>query len=377
MITRRAFVVSTASGAATAAMGWKPAIDRAQISSATGNVPAYSIIPVVGDGKFIWTKPPENETGYLEPRPYEVEIGIDVEGVGGDTPFMATTPSPIEHPEQRIDEVQVETAGNCEAKLRKLRGAVGQLFVRGRLAQGQRARAVARYRMTLFKQYHGYNRDQFPAEQETPKKIRDAALQNSPGIETRAPSVRKLASRLSGGAKHPWDKAQRFAQWVQENIRPQIGAYTNVVSALKNRIGDCEEMAAVLVALCRSVGIPARLVWVPNHNWAEIYLVDHYEAGHWIPVHTSCYSWFGWTGAHELVLQKGDRITVPELHGQQRLLSDWARYTGRKPNLRYIGNLKPLPPSEGADPGPGARSKNKLGDWRRVGDHELDRYLRR
>ena len=27
----------------------------------------------------------------------------------------------------------------------------------------------------------------------------------------------------------------------------------------------------MLVALCRAGGIPARLVWVPNHNWAEFY----------------------------------------------------------------------------------------------------------
>ena len=66
-------------------------------------------------------------------------------------------------------------------------------------------------------------------------------------------------------------------------------------TALKERRGDCEEMAGIFVALCRHCDIPARLVWVPNHNWAEFYLTDDQGEGHWIPAHTACYHWFGWT----------------------------------------------------------------------------------
>lgn len=31
--------------------------------------PVFGVVPVVGDAKWIWTKPPHGETGYLEPRP--------------------------------------------------------------------------------------------------------------------------------------------------------------------------------------------------------------------------------------------------------------------------------------------------------------------
>ena len=44
----------------------------------------------------------------------------------------------------------------------------------------------------------------------------------------------------------------------------------------------CEERAAVFIAFCRAVGIPARLVWVPSHNWAEFFLVDNDGKGQWI-----------------------------------------------------------------------------------------------
>ncbi len=164
---------------------------------------------------------------------------------------------------------------------------------------------------------------------------------------------------------------------MPKNIKPQIGTYTSVSTALETLRGDCEEMAGVFVALCRAVGIPARLVWIPNHTWAEFFLVDADKHGHWIPAHTACYSWFGWNGVHELVLQKGDRVQVPERHRQLRLLEDWTRYSGRRPQIRYTAELKPLPDSPDGDPGPGARRKDEKGEWKVVGDHTFNKYVRR
>jgi Transglutaminase-like superfamily len=347
------------------------------LDSASRRSPAFSVIPVVGDGRWVWTKPPEGATGYLEPRPYSLSVGIELEGTGEATEIRATTPVPVAHPEQKIDQFEIETDG-CEAVVRELVPGIAQLFLSaGQIAKGEIARAVAHYKLTLFKQYQAYQRDQFPARQKPPVEIRKAYLQDSPGIQTSAPAVRTLAKELSAGVTHPWDMAQTFVGWISKNIRPQIGPYTSVIAALENRKGDCEEMAAVFVALCRQVGVPARLVWVPNHNWAEFYLVDEKEVGHWIPAHTAGYSWFGWTGAHELVLQKGDRALVPEQHKRIRLLEDWSQWAGAKPRSRFSADLKPLPPAEGADPGPGHRIKDSRGEWQVVGDHTLDHYLRR
>jgi hypothetical protein len=132
----------------------------------------------------------------------------------------------------------------------------------------------------------------------------------------------------------------------------------------------------VFVALCRASGIPARLVWVPNHNWAEFYLVDHAGEGHWIPSHTSAYSWFGWTGAHEMVLQKGDNVAVPEKSKAQRLLADWLQWSGSQPKVHFLASIKPVAASLADDAGPGARSKDAKGEWVLDGTHALDAYLR-
>ncbi len=353
--------------------------------------PAWSVIPVVGDGKWIWTKPPEGQTGYLEPRPFSLKVGIELEGLGGATNVMATTPVPIACPEQKIDQERVEVQG-CEAKIVELAPTARELLlVAPPMVKGQRVAAYAHLKLTLYKQYHGYSIEQFPAEQKTPADVAKQYLGNSPGIETRNREIRDLQEQIAQEIKHPWDKARAFASWIPRNIRPKMGSYLGPVKALEMKLGDCEDMSALFVALCRAADIPARLVWVPNHNWSEFYLTDQQGQGHWVPAHTACYFWWGWTGVHELVIQKGDRIWVPERRKHYRLQEDWLQWMGRKPRARYVAELTPEAPKPAApgdagtapaafapgDPGPGARRKVESGEWQLVGNHALDKVARR
>lgn len=339
--------------------------------------PAFSVIPVVGDGKFIWTKPPEGQTGYLDPRPYLVNVGIELSGEGNGAQIKATTPLPVDCPEQKLEGGEVQTQG-CEAQVRDLGDGARQLSLYApQIAKGQTISAKVTYKATLRKQYLNYQRDQFPQEQTVPADVRKQ-LGESPGIQSRAKEVHDLLDSLKGDLKHPWDLAQKFAAWIPRNMQPLIGPYMGVIKALEKRQGDCAEMSAVFVALCRAAGIPARLVWVPNHNWSEIYLTDKDGKGHWIPVHTACYFWFGWTGAHELVIQKGDRLRVPDRGNRLfRLQEDWMQWGGHRPAVRYLAELTPQAAKPGEDPGPGARQKIKTGEWKLVGNHPLDRYMRR
>jgi hypothetical protein len=77
------------------------------------------------------------------------------------------------------------------------------------------------------------------------------------------------------------------------------------------------------------------------------------------------------------VLQKGDRIHVPEKQKTYRLLEDWMQWGGRKPEVRYLAAVKPLATEPGADPGPGARRKDATGEWKLIGQHPLDKAMRR
>lgn len=335
-----------------------------------------AIVPVVGDGKWIWTEPPEGETGYLEPRPYDLKIGIQLQGTGPAGQIRATTATPLNGDGQTVQSFQVHRRG-CAAQVRALTRNAGQLMLAAnQIARGQIISAVAHYRLTLRKDYRGFQKDQFPAEQDFPKAFRKRYLYDSPGIQTRFKLVKQTAAEVGQQYAHPWDRTVAFYKWVWNNIKAKVQPYTSVIAALKKRVGDCEERAATFVAFCRCSGIPARLVWVPNHNWAEFYLRDREGKGHWIPAHTSCYTWFGWTGAHELVLQKGDSVHVPEKRKPQRLLADWMQWQGARPEVRYLAELTPLPTESESDAGPGARRKDERGAWNRVGKHPLDPYGR-
>ncbi len=342
-----------------------------------GPTPSYSIIPVVGDGKWIWTEPPQEKRGYLEPRSFSLRLGIEMEGTGPATQIKATTTAPIEYPEQRIEDLDIKTQG-CQAEVATVgNGAAVLGLVAPAINVGQRISAYADYQLILYKRYDGFDAEMFPTEQAEPPREISEYLGISPGIETMDRSVRQLCDQLCAGKEHPWERAEAFKDWVWENIEPQMQRYTSVKVALKKRIGDCEERSAIFVALARAAGIPARLVWVPNHNWTEFYLTDKEGKGHWIPAHTSAYSWFGWTGAHEVVLQKGDRHEVPYRRGKFRLIPDWASWSGSKPKIRWMAELRPEAKGELDDAGPGARSKDEVGDWKVVGDHPLDKYMRR
>lgn len=349
----------------------------ATVEEASFASPTFSVIPVVGDGKWIWNKPPDGQTGYLEPRQFDLSIGIELHGQGNATQLKATTPVPSQCPEQKIDSEKVETK-DCEAEVRDVAPYARQLVLAaGEIVAGQVISAVVHFKLTLFKQYLDYERDQFPQKQTIPSDVRHDYLGDSPGIQTRTPQVQKLLAKLKSSQDHPWDLARKIADWIRHNVRPQIQPFSGVTAALDNLRGDCAEMSAIFVALCRAAEIPARLVWVPNHNWAEFCLVDDKGKEQWIPAHTACYFWFGWTGVHELVIQKGDRIRVPEKLVNYRLLEDWMQWKGRRPEVKYTAELTPLPAETGGDPGPGARRKVASGEWQPIGKYAGDRYVRR
>ena len=83
--------------------------------------------------------------------------------------------------------------------------------------------------------------------------------------------VKEVVRTTTTDETHAWDAAKIFHEWVFDNIEGVPGKYTSVEEAIKKRSGDCEERAAVFIALCRSAGIPARLVWVPGHNWGRVW----------------------------------------------------------------------------------------------------------
>lgn len=105
--------------------------------------------------------------------------------------------------------------------------------------------------------------------------------------------IRKLAKDIVGKETNFFKQAKKLFDWILENISYKYPPETRgVIPALQNKCGDCGEFNHIFIALCRSLGIPARSVlgmWaIPKikqgyHAWAEFYFGD---VG-WIPVDSS------------------------------------------------------------------------------------------
>ena len=101
--------------------------------------------------------------------------------------------------------------------------------------------------------------------------------------------LKNKAQELTDGAVDSWDAAKRLSLWVAENIEYAIPGGGLPRRVYDTRAGECGGHSLLLASFCRSVGIPARVVWgcmyvsggrFGQHAWNEIYMGD---AG-WVPV---------------------------------------------------------------------------------------------
>lgn len=153
-------------------------------------------------------------------------------------------------------------------------------------------------------------------------------LQATPQANADAPEIRKLAREVAGDAKGTYQAARRLSDHVYRTLEKAYGAShdraTDVLTAGK---GDCTEHSILLLALARSLGIPARglhglvfarygdggpaLYW---HAWVEVR-----SAGEWIPMDPT----FGEpvADATHVALGEGTQVDTVGLLGALKVLA--------------------------------------------------------
>jgi transglutaminase-like putative cysteine protease len=142
-------------------------------------------------------------------------------------------------------------------------------------------------------------------------------------------------------ALNTWQRVEKIYDHVQKSIEYVEGNDQNAVQTLDRKKGDCHDVSALFVALCRADKIPARMVWVHEHQYAEFCLQDAKGELHWFPVESSGMRAFGEMPLARVIMQKGDNFRIPERPGEAfRYASEFL--TGSpvpgsgKPTVRYI-----------------------------------------
>lgn len=112
-------------------------------------------------------------------------------------------------------------------------------------------------------------------------------LRDEPQLEITDSVIEARARAIAGNDTDPRRIAEKLTRWVASNIRPEP-VYNPIRARTVLRLGrgDVDEHTLLLVALARSLGIPARavsgLLLTPGryyfHSWVELYLDG------WVPV---------------------------------------------------------------------------------------------
>ncbi|MGQ9624233.1 MAG: transglutaminase-like domain-containing protein [Candidatus Bathycorpusculaceae bacterium] len=160
-----------------------------------------------------------------------------------------------------------------------------------RIGGGQGFTVEISYNVVSFGVHYQINPN-LMAEYNKSSSLYQAYTQPETLIESDSQEINSTAQNIVGDENNVHEKVSKIYNFVVGHIKykaqeEEMGA----LWALRNGVGDCSEFSYLFVALCRAVGIPARVqagfafhretaVVEDGHMWAEYY-IENYG---WVPV---------------------------------------------------------------------------------------------
>jgi transglutaminase-like putative cysteine protease len=247
-----------------------------------------------------------------DPRTYRLKVVIRIEAPDGAVKnVIATGPIPMDWPEQRVRLISEKLSPQCKVSEQILKGQAALIrFQVPQIPKGGSAFVERLYEITRYRTKFSLAGEELKMPHGVPSELKDQVAGAAPGMETKSPQMIELASALRKASQDdgPWETIKTFWGWTRDNVKFENGDFRGALYAIENRCGDCEEMSALFVGLCRLSGIPARSVWVEGHDYPEFYLLDKQGKGHWIPAQVVGPPWFGEITEYRPIFQKGDRF---------------------------------------------------------------------
>lgn len=117
------------------------------------------------------------------------------------------------------------------------------------------------------------------------------SLAATPYIQKEADKITVLVASVVTPDDSPLARIRKLADWVYQNLekRPVLGI-PDALTTLENRMGDCNEHAALFAALARNAGIPTRIAaGVMYHQGAFYYHAwnEVCAGGRWLSLDTT------------------------------------------------------------------------------------------
>ncbi len=272
------------------------------------------------------------------------QVGMIIRASGGACRGLTGyVPVPTDWPEQEVSVIEEDISTEAKVKYETVDGGVKIMNVTiGQLASGHEAKALVTLEVRRNMILPPDDTDGFvlPNPDKLPKEIRPY-LAPSPLIESRDVKIRELAKEIGVDKEKAWEHVEAIYDWVREKVKYKNGPIKGAKAALKDGVGDCEELTSLFIAICRAAGIPARTVWVQGHCYPEFYLEDGAGKGHWFPCQAAGSREFGGITELRPILQKGDNFRPPK-GGKERQrymaehLSGAAAKNAGKPQVQFV-----------------------------------------
>ena len=247
-----------------------------------------------------------------------IEPGADVENA------QITVPVPMNWKEQRIinvNEERMDAGVASQIEYRILEDGAQEMRLHlGTVRPTKPLEIVVAFELQNYELLPPDN----PGQYVIPKRVsRDMApyLAESPCIESKDPRFAKMFSEIAKERRTDWEKVEALYSFVQNNVKydhrawkqPAKGALSVIKMPKGEWSADCKDMTCLFVALCRAGKVPARVVHVPGHCYAEFYLELKPQGkqtsntmGFWFPCQVSGDYSFGGIPERRVILQKGD-----------------------------------------------------------------------
>ena len=274
-----------------------------------------------------------------------IEAGTQAESV------HIALPIPMDWPEQKVvavREVKLDAALTRRVNYEQVDAGARELVLKvDKLRPGRDFEVIVEVELLNHELLPPENPDNYVIPSKIPREI-GQYVRKSPLIEVDNRRFLTMFNEITRDKQTDWEKVEAIYSFVQRNVsydettkaKLAKGALAVISDPEGQWKGDCKDMSCLFVAICRAGKIPARIVRVPEHCYAEFYLEPKDKpkeakepAGFWFPCQVAGTYSFGGIPERQPILQKGD--SYPDRASDNKR----ARYIFLK---EYLGASVPL-----------------------------------